>query len=251
MFLSSNSGMQCFVSSSRDCLMLWIVSALTVSHLQCLITSMARLLRVIVAISYIANSSLQAVDEDTSWLLDGESTRWNSMKYWSHWIQYKGRLVTRQLARRPALESNTNDESKETIGTNGLQMAYKFINCRSLGLWFECQHVKQHTRLHLSLNSLGNRSLPALLHQTRAATAVVSGMATEAIRMGLKLWMLKVNGFNIRFRWMKMNWRSGRTSFGFGFADVPWYPHLLAFIQFDLQRGHLDADSGNCPIRPV
>ena len=102
-------------------------------------------------------------------------------------------------------------------------MAYKLVNYPSLGLWFECQHVKQHTRLHLSL---GTRSLPALLHQTRAATAVASGMATEATRMVLKH---DVEGewfqYTIEIYWdywrvLKV-WMEGQA---FQLTDVPWYP---------------------------
>ena len=101
-------------------------------------------------------------------------------------------------------------------------MAYKFVNYLSSGLWFECQHVKQHARLHLSL---GTRSLPALLHQTRAATAVASGMATEATRMVLKH---DVEGewfqYTIEIYWdywrvlkVWMEWQA------FQLTDVPWY----------------------------
>lgn len=101
-------------------------------------------------------------------------------------------------------------------------MAYKFVNYLSLGLWFECQHVNQHARLHLSL---GTRSLPALLHQTRAATAVASGMATEATRMVLKH---DVEGewfqYTIEIYWdywrvLKV-WMEGQA---FQLTDVPWY----------------------------
>lgn len=128
-------------------------------------------------------------------------------------------------------------------------MAYKLVNYLSLGLWFECQHVKQYTRLHLSL---GTRSLPALLHQTRAATAVASGMATEATRMVLKH---DVEGewfqYTIEIYWdysrvFSIIFHVWMEEQAFHWFTVPWYPrpsgiHPVRFAAWPPAFGRTDS----------